>query len=281
MFHVRIMELKDFPFAVSLANTMNWNMTSEDFEFNMRLEPNGCFVLLDNAQPVGLATCISYGQVGWFGNLVVRDSARKQGAGNQLVQHAVSYLKKAGATTIGLYAYPHLAAFYSKIGFKLDTDFLVLKADAVSALPHDSRSVRQTETQDLPTFIDFDRGCFGASRKKILESILKNHDNVGYIAVEGPEKVGFVIAKVYDEAAEIGPLNCKKSKPEAAAKLLGSVLGRLEGFEAYMYMPAAETALLNQAFKAGFKEEFRLKRMFLGPVVAKTCIYSAESLERG
>ena len=48
-----------------------------------------------------------------------------------------------------------------------------------------------------------------------------------------------------------------------------------------MYLPAAETELLDVAFKAGFKEEFRLSRMFLGSVVAKNCVYIAESLERG
>ena len=281
MFHVRKMELKDFEFAVSLANTMGWNMTPVDFEFNTQLEPNGCFVLLHDTQPVGLATCISYEKVGWFGNLVVKDTYRELGAGTQLVEHAVRYLKKAGATTIGLYAYPQLEGFYSKIGFKSDTDFLVLKADAVYAIAADHRNLQQTEMQDLPTVADFDEGCFGAPRKKILESILKNSENISYAAVEDSKTIGFVAAKLYGESAEIGPLDCKRRRPEVAAKLLGAVLRRLEGFEAYIYMPAAETSLLDELFKAGFKEEFRLRRMFLGPIVGTKCIYSAESLERG
>ena len=67
MFHVEKMTPKDYMFAVELANTMNWNMTVEDFKFNSRLEPNGCFVLFDDSKRVGVATCISYGSVGWFG----------------------------------------------------------------------------------------------------------------------------------------------------------------------------------------------------------------------
>jgi predicted GNAT family acetyltransferase len=281
MFHVKTMEPNDFSFAVSLANTMNWNMTSADFEFNRKLEPNGCFVLLEDSQPVGLATCISYKQIGWFGNLVVKDIYRKHGAGTHLVQHAVKYLKNAGATTIGLYAYPHLADFYGKIGFKCDSDFLVLKTDAVSSLPASSGILRQADARDLPTIVNFDEVCFGASRRKLLGEILKNPDNLAYIAIEGSEAFGFGAAKVYNETAEIGPLACKIGKPQAATALLRVILSKLEGFEAYMYLPATETALLDVAFRADFKEEFRLNRMFFGPAVSKTCIYLTESLERG
>ncbi len=268
MFHVRTMEPKDFPFAVSLANTMNWNMTSADFEFNMQLEPNGCLVLLEDSQPVGLATCIGYGEVGWFGNLVVKEAYRKQGKGTLLVKHAVNYLKKVGATTVGIYAYPHLADFYGKIGFKHDKDFLVLKVGTVSASLEKSETSGVIETRDLPKIEDFDEKCFGASRKRLLEKMLKNPDDIVYAAIEDSEIVGFGVAKTYGELAEIGPLECKEGKPEAAANLLGALLHRLGGFEAYMYLSATETALLDEAFKAGFKEEFRLRRMFLGPAIA-------------
>jgi hypothetical protein len=39
MFHVEKMKVDDFSFAVQLANTMNWNMAVEDFEFMAKLEP--------------------------------------------------------------------------------------------------------------------------------------------------------------------------------------------------------------------------------------------------
>ena len=38
------MSSADFQFATDLANTMNWNMATEDFEFMTSLEPEGCFV---------------------------------------------------------------------------------------------------------------------------------------------------------------------------------------------------------------------------------------------
>ena len=81
MFHAEKMRPEDFPFAVQLANTIDWNMAEEDFEFMLKLEPHGCFVLFDAEEPVGIATCISYGKTGWFGNLALKEEHRRKGAG--------------------------------------------------------------------------------------------------------------------------------------------------------------------------------------------------------
>ena len=99
------MSPSDFQFATDLANTMNWNMTVEDFEFNSSLEPEGCFVAFEDSERVGIATCINFGTVGWFGNLIVEEEFRRKGAGRLLVKHAANYLQSKGAKTIGLYAY--------------------------------------------------------------------------------------------------------------------------------------------------------------------------------
>ena len=93
MFKVKPMRPKDYIFATDLANTMDWNMAPVDFQFMTSLEPEGSFVLFDGLKQVGIATCISYGKVGWFGNLIVKDETRKKGAGSMLVKHAVDYLR--------------------------------------------------------------------------------------------------------------------------------------------------------------------------------------------
>ncbi len=281
MFRLRTMNRKDFPFAVSLANTMNWNMTTTDFEFNMQLEPNGCFLLQTDSKPVGLATCISFGKTGWFGNLVIDEKYRKQGAGTQLLQHAVNYLKSTGVKTIGLYAYPYLTDFYSAIGFKPEADFAVLKADAVFPLSRAKGTFKMIKARNVACISNFDEEFFGASRKKLFDLIFRSPNNIGYVAFEGSKTAGFALSKVFGDAAEIGPLACLRDEPETAKNLLVAVLSRLEGLEAYMSLPTSESDLQSIASKTGFNEEFRLKRMFFGPVSAKNCIYLAESLERG
>jgi len=279
MFHVEKMQVDDFPFAVQLANTMKWNMAVEDFEFMMKLEPQGCFVLFHGSERLGICTSVSFGKVGWFGTLVVKGGYRREGAGSLLVKHAIDYLKNKGVETIGLYAYPQLISFYESFGFKPDIDFLVLQGK--TAFPPAEGKVRKAKKQDVPEVIDFDSQCFGANRKKLLEPILLDTGNLCYIATENNEITGYVAAKVYDKMAEVGPLICHARRVEAAVVLLKTILSRLNGLAVSMCIPKKETALLNMLSKAGFREDFRVARMFLGPAVAKNCIYMAESLERG
>jgi predicted N-acetyltransferase YhbS len=279
MFHVEKMEVDDFPFAVQLANTMNWNMTVEDFEFMVKLEPLGCFVQFHGQERVGIATSVSFGKVGWFGNFVVKENFRGEGAGSILMKHAIDYLKSKGVETIGLYAYPHLANFYESFGFRPDVDFLVLQGKAV--LPATKELLKAAKKQDVPEVVDIDCECFGVDRRKLLEPILLNKSNLCYVSTENSEIIGYVAAKVYDKMAEVGPLMCKANRAKAAVLLLKTILTRLNGLNVFMYIPKKETELLSILFKAGLKEEFQVVRMFMGPAVAKNCIYTAESLERG
>ncbi len=279
MFKIRTMSSKDYSFAVELANTMNWNMASDDFAFNKRLEPNGCFVLLDESERVGIATCISYGHIGWFGNLIVKQDYRGQGAGTKLVKHAIEYLQSSGVTTVGLYAYPNLISFYGKIGFKRDADFVVLKSDSISP-SSEINDFRKITNKELPKIIQLDSLCFGASRKKLLEKII-GPKNPCYLATEGDRTIGYIAANIYEETVEIGPLVCARDHTETAVSLLKNSLNRFERLEGYMYIPKTETKLLQAAMKAGFEKQFELARMFLGSPVAQNCVYMAESLERG
>jgi N-acetylglutamate synthase-like GNAT family acetyltransferase len=283
MLHIEKMTTKDFPYAVDLANTMDWNMTDADFEFNMKMEPNGCFVLKDNSKPIGVATCISYGKIGWFGNLIVEQAYRKQGAGSRLVKHAIDYLKSVDVTTVGLYAYQHLTKFYGNIGFQSNVDFTFLKAQSISSVTFPKKVAKLTTLtqKNIPRIIEFDAGCFGAERGKLLKTILKNKNNLCYVVEESGKVVGFVAAKVYDGLAEVGPMAYSNSHTEFVELLLSSILLKLKGSEAYLCMPSSNMALLALADKFGFKEEFKLTRMFLGAPIQTDCIYFAESLERG
>jgi len=273
------MQPADLPFAVKLANTMKWDMTTEDFSFNMKLEPEGCLVLFDGQERVGVATCINYGTAGWFGNLVVSQECQKRGAGTFLLNHAISYLQNKGVTLIGLYAYPHLLDFYGKLGFKPDTEFLVLKAKTISTKKN--MQLKQADIEDLQKIAKFDHQHFGASRKKLLEQIFLGKQNFFYLIQEKSKIIGYAATKIASGTAEVGPLVCIKNQPKAAVALLNAILSKLNGSEGIMCVPATQQSLIETAALAGFREESRLLRMFLGAHIGEDCWYLAESLERG
>jgi GNAT superfamily N-acetyltransferase len=279
MFQVKPMRASDFPFATKLANTVDWNMATEDFQFMTNLEPAGCFVAFHGRERVGISTSVSFGKVGWFGNLIVKEEYRNLGVGTLLVNHAVSYLKSRGVETIGLYAYPNLTRFYSNLGFRLDEDFSVLCAETLGSLTSQALpSVRKPQTRAIE---ELDNRCFGGDRKKLLESIIFEEGNLSYFKSEGNEMVGYVAATVYQKMAWVGPLICREGKVDVAVALLRAVLANLAGKSVYTVLPKKETILVNMLFSAGFKKDFSVSRMFLGQAVAKNCIYMAESLERG
>ncbi len=273
------MKPEDFPFVTQLANTMDWNMEIEDFQFSTSLEPGGCFVLFDGQKPVGIATSNSYGKVGWFGDLIVKEEYRGKGAGSQLVNHSIDYLRGKGVETIGLYAYPNLIEFYGNLGFRYDEDFSVMNAPSLKALS--AETIASVGTRHIPKIAEFDLTCFGGDRRKLLESIILKKGNLCYCFSKDEEVTGYVVATVYETMAWVGPLVCREGKVDVAVTLLKGVLSKLTGLRAYVALPKKEIALATTLSTAGFKEDFSVIRMFFGTNAARNCIYLAESLERG
>ena len=280
VFHVEKMNVNDFSFSIKLANSVHWDMTVRDFEFMLKLEPEGCFVLFHGGERFGIATSISYGKVGWLGNLIVKEDSRGQGAGSILLQHVLDYLVKKGMETVGLYAYPHLINFYETFGFKSNRELIVLHGK----VSYNSSNQVALETADKPNvdeIVNFDRQCFGTDRKKLLKPIILEKRNLGYISNESETTTGYVLAKVQDKTAEIGPVAFKANKMKQALALLRTAFIRLHDFETFIYIPRKETELLKIAHQAGLKEAFRAVKMIWGLNIFKNCIYTPESLERG
>jgi ribosomal protein S18 acetylase RimI-like enzyme len=280
MFQIKLMRSEDFVFATELTNTMDWNMAIEDFQFMSYLEPCGCFVLFDDSQPIGMATCNSYGKVGWFGNLIVREEYRSKGAGSQLVKHAIGFLQGKGVETIGLYAYPNLIGFYRNLGFRYDEIFSMQQSTNLKkTLSLETLSI--VGTKHFQQIAEFDRKCFGGDRQKLLESIILQKNNLSYHISKNDEVIGYLAATVYEKMAWIGPLICQENNLYAAITLLKEGLSKLTGSNVYLALPKKEIALADILSTAGFKEDFCVARMFFGPKTVKNCIYLAESLERG
>jgi len=279
MFRVRSMSPDDFAFAVNITGQMGWHLARDDFEFMMELEPEGSFILLDDAKRIGLATTVSFGKIGWFGNLIVSENYRKKGAGSLLVKHSIDYLKSKNVETVGLYAHINRIPFYKRLGFTYDSEFIVLKGRGFSSSVQ--ASLRKAGKQDIQEIIDYDQSCFGSSRGKLLEQIILDSDNLCYFSIEQGQVSGYVVAKVFKGGSELGPLVCDKGRIDVAINLLRTVLDKLEGLEVSMCVSEREAAILTVLKQLGFDETFRVARMFFGPPIVKDCIYVAESLERG
>lgn len=166
MLNVKVMSSEDVEFAVRITDTMNWNLTEQDFAFMMQLEPEGCFTLLYNSRKIGIATTICYGKIGWIGNVIVDEKHRRKGAGSTLVKHAMDYLKGKGAETVGLYAYKERINFYTRLRFASDVQFAVLNGKARYS-SFEAANVKEAGKAEIQKIVEFDSFYFGASRKKV------------------------------------------------------------------------------------------------------------------
>jgi GNAT superfamily N-acetyltransferase len=278
MLQVKVMAYEDINFAISLANTMDWNMEFEDFAIMKELEPGGCFLLHENFTPIGIATCINYNGVGWFGNLVIDEKYRRQGAGRFLVRYAVDYLYSRGAESIGLYAYDHLIDFYGRLGFKADEDFVVLKGNNIKGIT--DKKLPEIQEQHINSITTFDCECFGGNRERLIRLIL-SHGHCGSFVVEKKQLVGFAIAKVYEQMIEVGPLVCLEGREDTALTLLDNIFQKFTNRSVQIYIPKKRQIMVSHLVSKGLEEDFSVIRMFLGKPSLKNCIYIAESLERG
>ena len=78
MVRIRKMLNDDFEYAVNLTDTLDWNLSENDFKFMLNLEPEGCFVATVDSEKVGITTTICYNGVGWIGNVIVDKNFRNK-----------------------------------------------------------------------------------------------------------------------------------------------------------------------------------------------------------
>ncbi len=279
MIYVRVLSEEDFCFATRLTDTVDWGLTEEDFQFMIDLEPHGCFIVLDGEKKIGIATTVTYGEVGWIGNVIVEEKYRNRGVGSRLLMHAMNYLRKRAVKTINLLSYVHAIPFYENLGFKSVGWFSVLKGKGTQR--KSAGRVRSAGEKDFPDIFALDAFCFGTSRERVLRRILSEKDNLCCTSYADDELSGFIFARRYPEMAELGPMACRSNSVNAI-DLLHAILGELLGLEVHMYVAEKAVSLLAELKTLGFEERFKVMKMFWGrPVLETDCLLAAESLERG
>jgi hypothetical protein len=181
--------------------------------------------------------------------------------------------------TVGLYAYLNKIPFYERLGFKYDSEFTVLRGTGF--LTKTQAILRQAGKEDMEKIISFDRACFGADRKRLLEPIVSNQKNSCYICTKDGRMLGYAVAKMYEDMAELGPLVCEQGRSDVAIDLLKAGINTVKGLDVSLCVPEKESAIISMLMKSGFAENFRVARMFFNPKAVRDCIYMPESLERG
>ena len=128
----------------------------------------------------------------------------------------------------------------------------MLKGKGFSALT--KACLEEAEKDDVQQIVDLDRLYFGVSRKRMLESILLNLDNLCFVSKDDGRILGFSMAEIYDGVAVVGPMVCEQGYYDIAKDLLKIILKRLKGHEVPICVPEKEFKILNTLTRYGFTE---------------------------
>ena len=107
----------DWDLFLALARKEGWKIPPREQELYRGALADGAFVLRSQGEIHGFVTAVAHEKSGWIGNLIVPARNRGLGYGSRLFDHAVSFLKGRGVTSVWLTASKLGRPLYAKKGF--------------------------------------------------------------------------------------------------------------------------------------------------------------------
>ncbi len=263
---IRQMQPSDLPGALALSTEIGWNQTAADWQRMLQLEPKGCFVAESDGHVVGTTLCCVFGSVAWLAMVIVTESLRGHGLGQNLVQHGLDYARQCGIATVRLDATVLGEAVYRKFGFQ--RQFELIRMAGVSTPPPSPASdpscaVTVADPSDIVAILEFDRQATQTDRSKLLRHLCR--ETAPWVAVDDQRQPqGWLACRHGRLATHIGP--CSGSL-HAAVALLRHALKSSQGNSVIVDFPADHSVLLGVAQDFGLTPQRTLLRMCCGPAV--------------
>ena len=257
----------DLPRIAELRETVGWSV--HDWALRAVLTPPHarCLVVVDDHDlVVGVGSGISYGGLGFVGNMVVDAANRRRGIGAAILAAVIGFLEELGTTRMELYATSEGRPLYARHGFELTGPSAMVRVPRRISRPS-AELVLQEATSDAATDIAaYDAPRFGGDRSVLLCAALEDPDRPLVVARRDAEIVGY--GWVRPDGERIGPLVA--DTPEIAAALIGDAFGRLpRADELTLNLPSDNRAGAERLAALGADLQAWDGRMARGPDVSR------------
>jgi predicted N-acetyltransferase YhbS len=261
---IRLLAERDVAEAMRLKEAAGWNQTEEDWLRLLRLAPRGCFAATAGGRVVATTTTTAYGRaLAWVGMVLVDPRFRRKRIATALVRAALENLEAEGVKAVKLDATPEGAPVYESLGFEAE---LRIERWAGTAGGCTSESVAQADTTPPQLFeqlLEFDRRAFGADRSELIRILSDEACVAPSVSVGGDGRLrGYALARRGSQAAYVGPVVAEEA--EAAALVLGEVLGRLGTGQVYIDLNTTFEGGARELTARGFTKQRELIRMRRG-----------------
>ncbi len=183
---------EDLDAFLALAGTEGWICDRWEFDFLLRVFPEGCLAARRGSVSVGFVTSIRYGTSGWIGNLIVPEELRGQGIGTALMKKALEVLADAGAETVWLTASQAGKPIYESLGFAA--------LDVVHRWVGEGRGGGSSARDAIPRseILEMDRAGWGDRRDAIIDAVTER----GRLFAN---RGGFLFSQSYADGVQLGP----------------------------------------------------------------------------
>jgi ribosomal protein S18 acetylase RimI-like enzyme len=223
---IRLMTHEDTSFALSLTDSLGWGNTKDEFERLLSYEPEGCFIASEREEHIGMVTSVSYGKVGWIGNVIVIPGYRNKGMGTKLMVQAMDYLKNKSVKTIELDAEQKAMSLYNRLGFKAVCKSLRFSGEGKFI---STDNIKQMSESDIDNVVGLDSRIFGANRHKVIKKIYQKFPDLCFVSYKNQKLIGYIMARERKDDYQIGPWICQSDLPDSAEGLLKAALKKLMG----------------------------------------------------
>lgn len=260
--HIKRLTLSDARRCLELTQAVQWNQTLEDWKRLIQWSGDGAYGMIHRTSVLVATTLVfRYGtDRAWIGTVITHPRFQRQGLAAQLMETAMTELKKSGVREIMLDATGMGQPLYQKFGFRPLYPIGIFMGAAV---PQESTPAQRYQPTHLADVLALDKEIFGADRSRIIQTLVK--DFPAWVDFQNGSLQGYIVGKAQNaDYAYIGPWMHRK--PEGAEILLQTALHHLAGRIVRVDIAEKNPAGQEIAVKYGLEQKRTCTRMIFGEV---------------
>lgn len=201
------MQPGDIVHAMKLSGAEGWNQTEKDWQLLIEDPQNVCLLVECNAKIVGTTTAMNYAnRIAWIGMVLVDQEWRGQGVSKLLL---INILKTLGSfASIKLDATPAGQRVYEKFDFKDEHLITRLVNGSMNNLSFDDEKILAEPIRlgDIEEIIALDEHIFGANRRLLIESLIKQYPHKAWLLKQNNSITGFALGREGNKYHHVGPV---------------------------------------------------------------------------
>jgi len=288
---ISIMRENDIQFVMECINKVNWGHLEVDIKRLIDFELEGCFIIWQDEERVGMVTTTSYEDYAFLGCLIVKEIERGKGIGMIIMKYAMNNLIIRGVKTIELDGVFPAVSLYRRLGFK--DKYLSLRFFRENGRKGEigekgkvknENQILNYNSRMLEEIITFDKEKTNILRERAIRRFLIEFEDSTYVIKDKKILAYAIIRPRCDykgiEYFAIGPLIAENK--EFTEMLISAIVDEYKEELLTIGIPAINKDMLNILLKYDFKYKEPSLRMYFGEKKTyEKYVYGIFSAEKG